>query len=104
MTERAESGGINALAEQAPNPHFRNILRLHCLMCYTSSGTAGLIESLNIISPSSLLRVPMRASPYSADLEAKRCFTSAAGRSFVLRVMALRANPRSAGTLTDNVR
>jgi hypothetical protein len=57
--------------EPAPNPHFRNILRLHCLMCYTSSGTAGLIESLNIISPSSLLRVPTRASPYSADLETK---------------------------------
>ena len=45
MTGRAESGGINALAEQAPNPHFRNIRRLHCFMCYTSSGTAGLIES-----------------------------------------------------------
>src|ERR1700691_2019328 len=67
MTGRAESGGIKALAEQAPNPNFRNTLRLHCLMCYTSSGTAGLIESLNIISPSSLSRVTMRASPHSAD-------------------------------------
>jgi hypothetical protein len=75
--------GIKALAERAPNPHFRNIRRLHCLMFDTSSGTAGLIESLNIISPSSLLRILMRASPYSANLESKRCFTSAAGRSFV---------------------
>ena len=25
--------GIKALAERAPNPHFRNIRRLHCLMC-----------------------------------------------------------------------
>src|SRR5665213_329568 len=70
MTGPAESEGINALAEQAPNPHFRNIRRLHCFMCYISSGMAGLIDSLNIISSSSLLRVPMRASPYSADLDA----------------------------------
>ncbi len=93
MPGRAESGGINALAQQAPNPYFRNIRRLHCFMCDTSSGTAGLIESLNIISPSSLLRGSMRALFHICRRTLVR-----------LRVMPFRANPRSAGTLTDNAR
>jgi len=43
MTGQAESGGIKALAEQAPNPHFRNIRRLGFIICFTASGKMGLV-------------------------------------------------------------